>query len=119
MCSLYKDFGRQVSMQMHIDAAAAKGIIERRGLSKVRHIYVIALWFQERCARKFLVVDKLPREENLTDLTTKHLNSQTIAKNCDRMNVTFEEGRASEAAQLHITVRKPNRRTKRIEDHAG
>ena len=106
MCSLYKDFGLEMSIQVNIDAAAAKGIIERRGLSKVRHIDVNVLWFQDVCARKILPVDKIPGEDNPADPTTKHLTSQTIAKYVDTMNMTFEEGRANKAAQLHSTVKK-------------
>ena len=36
--SLMKDFGTTVDVKMLIDANAAKGIIERRGLCKVRHL---------------------------------------------------------------------------------
>ena len=60
MATLYHDFGQEVKLQMHIDALAAKGIIERQGLSKVRHIDVNILWMQEQCARKILPVAKLP-----------------------------------------------------------
>ena len=106
MCSLYKDFGKQMNIQVHIDAAAAKGIIERRGLSKVRHIDVNVLWLQEVCARKILPVDKVPGEDNPADLTTKHLTSQKVAKYVNTMNMTFEEGRATKAAQLHSTIKR-------------
>ena len=60
MATLYHDFGQEVKLQMHIDALAAKGIIERQGLSKVRHIDVNILWMQEQCARKILPVAKVP-----------------------------------------------------------
>ena len=44
MMALMKDMGMSVKLQLHLDAAAAKGIIERKGLSKVRHIDVNVLW---------------------------------------------------------------------------
>ena len=81
MCSLMADLGRRVWIRMNIDAAAAKGIIERRGLSKVRHIDVNVLWLQEVCARKMIPVLKVPGEQNPADLTTKHLTSILIDKN--------------------------------------
>ena len=31
--------GSQLQIQLHLDATAAKGIVERRGLSKVRHVH--------------------------------------------------------------------------------
>ena len=102
MCSLMGDLGRTMGIQMHIDAAAAKGIIERRGLSKVRHIDVNVLWLQEVCARRQIPVAKVPGEENPADLTTKHLTSILIDRNIKRMRLRFQEGRASKAADLHV-----------------
>ena len=46
MLTLLKDLARTIRLQPHLDAMAAKGIIERRGLSKVRHIDVSVLWLQ-------------------------------------------------------------------------
>ena len=46
--TLAKDLGRTVKIQVHIDALAAKGMIERRGLSKVRHLEVNILLLQEQ-----------------------------------------------------------------------
>ena len=40
-----------VKARMHLDATAAKGIIEGRGLNKVRHIETDVLWLQEQEAR--------------------------------------------------------------------
>ena len=46
MLTLLLDFGKPSRMQLHLDASAAKGIVERRGLSKVRHVDVNVLWLQ-------------------------------------------------------------------------
>ena len=52
--TLLKDLGEErLDSRMHIDANAAKGTIERRGLSKLRHIELDILWQQEQEARKF------------------------------------------------------------------
>ena len=48
MATLAKDMGKKVEIQLHIDALAAKGMIERKGLSKVRHLDVNVLWLQEQ-----------------------------------------------------------------------
>ena len=37
-------------VRMHVDATAAKGIIERKGMNKLRHIETDILWFQEQTA---------------------------------------------------------------------
>ena len=44
--SLMKDFGQHVSLNIHTDASAAKGIVSRRGIGRVRHIEVSELWIQ-------------------------------------------------------------------------
>ena len=49
MSTLLKDFGEtSPSIRMHVDATAAKGIIERKGLNKLRHIDLDVLWLQEQ-----------------------------------------------------------------------
>ena len=40
MATSAKDLGRKVEIQLHIGALAAKGMIERKGLSKVRRLDV-------------------------------------------------------------------------------
>ena len=44
--TLCKDLGEKVSMVLELDATAAKGILDRTGLAKVRHIDVNCLWLQ-------------------------------------------------------------------------
>lgn len=87
--------------RLHLDAAAAKGIIERKGFLKVRHIDVNVLWLQETCARKAIPLNQVSGTENCAHLMTKHLGRQLIEENISRMNMLFESGRAVKAAQLH------------------
>ena len=101
MVTLLKDLGSVVGVQMHVDASAAMGIIERQGLSRVRHIDTNVLWLQEVCARKVVLVQKVPGEMNPADLTTKHLSVAAIENNTDKMSMVFETGRAAKAAKLH------------------
>ena len=41
--TLAEDIGRKADIQLHIDALAAEGILERRGLSKLRRSEFIIL----------------------------------------------------------------------------
>ena len=52
LISLSADFGLVFKVRLHIDAAAALGIIGRRGVGRVRHLDVGALWLQEQQLRK-------------------------------------------------------------------
>ena len=68
MCTLIKNLRvEEMQIELHLDATAAKGIIERRGLSKVRHVDVNVLWLQETCARRAIPLNKVPGEENCAD----------------------------------------------------
>ena len=68
MATLAKDMGKKVEIQLHIDALAAKGMIERKGLSKVRHLDVNVLWLQEQCARKYCLLPRSPARTILQTL---------------------------------------------------
>ena len=52
MMSLAKDLGISLETRIHVDASAALGILERRGVGRVRHLDVGALWLQEQQVRK-------------------------------------------------------------------
>ena len=71
---------------MNIDASAAKGITERLGLCKVRHLETPQLWIQQFVAKGLLVITKMLGTENPDDLMTKHLPSETIAKHCKALS---------------------------------
>ena len=69
--SLKVDLGKEEAMiQMHLDASAAVGIIERRGLCKLRHSDTNNLWLQEQEARRRLPTKKVRGTENPADLMT-------------------------------------------------
>ena len=44
MCTLMKEFGIVMMTRVHMYASAAKGIIERKGTGKVRHLDTDVLW---------------------------------------------------------------------------
>ena len=101
MKTLLKDLGEDIQIRLNLDATAAKGILERQGIAKIRHIDVNVLWLQEQCAKKLVPLVKVPGEENPADLMTKHLVGPVIAKHLKCMNLTYTIGRAKKAAQLH------------------
>ena len=72
LISLASDMGIDFKVRLHIDAAAALGIIERRGVGRVRHLDVGALWLQEQQLRKVVELRKIAGLENPCNLLTKH-----------------------------------------------
>ena len=53
--TLLEDFGvKDPKVSVGMDASAAMGMVQRVGLSKVRHVEVDVLWVQEQQARRVL-----------------------------------------------------------------
>ena len=88
--------------QMFSDASAALGIIQRRGLGKLRHIDTSFLWIQEVNAQRAVLFDKVAGAENPADICTKGVGQELILKHTVGMDLCFEEGRASMASELHV-----------------
>ena len=61
-------------IHLFLDSAAARGIINRRGVGKIRHLSCRSLWLQERMADGSLVVSPVPGLTNPADIGTKRLN---------------------------------------------
>ena len=57
--TLAKDLGMEINTRVHVDATAAKGMVERQGISGVRHIEVDHLWIQEQEACRMLPIGKI------------------------------------------------------------
>ena len=54
--TLCADLGSDIDIKLELDASAAKGILERQGIAKVRRIDVNCLWLQEQCSVELLLV---------------------------------------------------------------
>ena len=71
--TLAKDLGMEINTRVHVGATAAEGMVERRGISRVRHIEVDHLWIQEQEARRMLPIGKVDGGDNPADLMTKNV----------------------------------------------
>ena len=82
ICSMLGDFGIEVDsrLQIHTDSSAAKGICNRRGLGKVRHLDVHTLWIQDRVNKGDIVIKKVSGESNISDALTKHVDAAKLGQ---------------------------------------
>ena len=103
LITLAKDFGVDIATRVHVAATAAKGMVERRGISRVRHIEVDNLWIQEMEARRMLPIGKVDGGENPADLMTKNVGIELAKK---KMGIRFADGRSDAAAKLHLLEEK-------------
>jgi len=107
--TLLKDFGERCTAKLVLDASAALGILQRRGVGKIRHLDVGALWLQEKEAQRRLKIEKVKGEKNPADLGTKHLGEEVLTRHMHAMNLDFAEGRASTATKLLSVVERSRR----------
>ena len=63
-----------VSLRVLTDSSACKGICQRTGLGKIRHIDVAMLWLQDLVRKSKIQMSKIPGKKNPADLLTKYLH---------------------------------------------
>ena len=94
------DLGLEFDASVYADASAALGIVQRRGIGKVRHIRTQSLWLQEAHAQRRLGFEKIDGSRNPSDLMTKHLSDTLQQRHLDYMSAEAAAGRASSAPTL-------------------
>ena len=67
---LAASMGDELTLELRTDASAARGVILRQGVGKVRHLQVKQLWLQENVAAGELSIVKFPRVYNCADALT-------------------------------------------------
>jgi hypothetical protein len=71
MRSLLADMGVAVTIEIHQDSTAAKGIASRLGIGKVKHLDIGWLWMQEAVRMGNLTLVKICGKINPADVLTK------------------------------------------------
>ena len=80
-------------MQLKADATAAKGIAQRTGLGKVRHLEVAQLWLQDRVSNREMQILKVPTTDIWADALTKHIFRDGLEKHAGQVGLHHCEGR--------------------------
>ena len=92
---MLKDLGLKASVTLFTDSSAARGIIHREGLGKVRHLETGYLWLEAAVKNKCLHVRKVLGTENPADFSTKHLGAACMWKMFATLHMSPAEGRTS------------------------
>ena len=85
---------------LHVDASAAIGIAQRKGLGKIRHLDTQSLWIQDALRERRLALHKVPGTCNPADMMTKALDAKQMLKLMAMLNLKVLSGRASAAPEL-------------------
>ena len=72
--------GVDLKIRVRTDSSAAKGIANRNGLGKVRHVEVAQLWVQQKVRLGEIVFDKVDGKDNLADALTKYVGREDLEK---------------------------------------
>ena len=100
--TLLRDLGQhEPKVRIYLDVTAVRGIVERKGFSKVKHIDTDVWCLQEQIARRLLALCKVLGTVNVSDFMTKNMTSDTILGYLQRMGLENVEGRSDIAQQLH------------------
>ena len=63
-----------ILMCLYIDSSAARGILSRRGVGRLRHLSCRVLWLQDLVGEKLLMVKAVLGAINPSDIATKRLS---------------------------------------------
>jgi hypothetical protein len=95
--SIAGDLDIEVEKSIHTDASAAKGVCERKGVGKIRHLAVSDLWIQDKVRSGEVRLHKVAGAINPADMLTKHVEGHKIRVHLTTMCTRPAEGRADSA----------------------
>ena len=91
--SMLSDFAIPVSVVLHTDSSAAKGIGSRRGLGKLRHVELAELWIQDLVSRGKISIVKIAGIDNIADALTKHSSRDRLSQHMSSTGQHIVQGR--------------------------
>ena len=94
------DLGIQLCIHLRTDATAAIGMSRRLGVGRVRHLDTSLFWIQAKVRDGDVLLVSIPGAENPADALTKHMTRPVLTQHLQRMNLSYEHGRAESAPQL-------------------
>jgi hypothetical protein len=83
--SIAADLSVDVEKTIHTDSSAAKGICERKGVGKIRHLAVSSLWIQDRIRSGDIALRKIAGTLNPSDVLTKHVEGHRVRQHLSTM----------------------------------
>ena len=91
--SVLRDLGHNVRVCVMTDSSAAKGMVSRKGLGKVRHVEVNQLWVQQKVGSGEIELKKVEGANNLADALTKHVEQEDIQQHLKGTHQWLADGR--------------------------
>jgi hypothetical protein len=105
--SIANDLGSSLCVDIYSDSAAAKGMVRRTGLGKVRHIHVQELWVQQALRDGRFGLHHVPGVDNSADILTKYVDKSGLDIHCNALGLVPRKGRPI-IAPLISNIISPN-----------
>ena len=116
LVAMAQAFEDTYKVRLHVDASAALGIVQRKGVGKIRHLHTGSLWIQEHQGRNTVTFHKVKGTLNPADLFTKYLARGATEEYLKMMSAELKEGRSEKAADLHMLMRKKRQLKSQLND---
>ena len=68
----------ECKMRVRSDSSAARAMVQRQGIGRVRHLDASLLWVQQKEKEKVLSIVAVPTELNCADVGTKNLTQKRL-----------------------------------------
>ena len=89
-CKVYLSETERLSeLDVYSDSTAGRGMCQRTGVGKVRHLELRFLWIQERLRLKSFRLNMETTEEMTADILTKYCEWPKIEQHCATLNLRF------------------------------
>ena len=98
--NLCDDLGIKAQVVLHTDSSACKGMCNRDGVGKLRHIELQYLWLQQAVRAGRFTMRKVAGSRNPADLLTKFISREDMRKKMSLIGMEFREGRTTAIDQI-------------------
>ena len=100
--AMVKDYGGQVGINLFVDASAAIGVAQRKGLGRIRHLDTQALWIQDAVRQQKVALNKSKGTQNPADMMTEFLGSQDFIAMMEKLGLESVPGRPIRAPKVAV-----------------
>ena len=90
--------GEPVRIRLRMDAAAARSVLCRQGVGRIRHLEVKVLWVQDQVKNGRVLVEKVEGIWNQADLGTRPLDEKTLVRHRGSLGLKTLPEKLTEAA---------------------
>ena len=89
--SIFAFHGMPIKLRVWLDSSAARGVFQRQGVGRIRHLEAKSLWVQEGLRRKQFELCAVGTDDNTADIGTKALSEGKLVKHKESLKVWSEE----------------------------